>query len=422
MDEQFKDTPKAKQAKQDHTVLQWIAKGASFLHSIGIKTDLTAKILAKTGKLQEFGEAIDLPDRFNELLGAVGWMAFDSLNVDTMRGAIQLAETQGVAAAEAFLVKEMSATNTRWRLEGLSSVDSFRIRYHLITAAFEDYACERYHACVPVFLLIIDGVVADMVNSSFAYENPDLSGWDSLTGVRTGLPQLHKIFTTQRGRTTTEPIEIPYRHGILHGRDLNYANPLVAAKCWGALLALKDWARARHTEASRKAAYEARKRPTSLLRTIQKAAKVKQQREKLDQFMAEWRPRSRTAPDDFDGRAEVDSLPAESPERTATLYLRAWVERKYGSMAQLLSGVASAAVNKTAGDLRRKLEGRPVEDFELLHINDEVPARTIISVRIYVPSPVTIELRLIYVDAAGDPTFRGAAGGGWKVLYAPDCF
>jgi hypothetical protein len=35
-----------------------------------------------------------------------------------------------------------------------------------------------------------------------------------------------------------------YRHGILHGRDINYANKTVAAKCWAALFALNDWARA----------------------------------------------------------------------------------------------------------------------------------------------------------------------------------
>ena len=41
--------------------------------------------------------------------------------------------------------------------------------------------------------------------------------------------------------TRAEEIQIPYRHGIVHGMDLGYNNKYVAAKCWVAALP-RDWA------------------------------------------------------------------------------------------------------------------------------------------------------------------------------------
>lgn len=39
-----------------------------------------------------------------------------------------------------------------------------------------------------------------------------------------------------------QQIDMPYRHGIMHGMDLGYDNKIVAAKTWATLFSLRDWA------------------------------------------------------------------------------------------------------------------------------------------------------------------------------------
>ena len=53
---------------------------------------------------------------------------------------------------------------------------------------------------------------------------------------------LAKILGNGRKKTTTEALSLPYRNGILHGRDLGYDNKMVAAKSWAALFAVREWA------------------------------------------------------------------------------------------------------------------------------------------------------------------------------------
>jgi hypothetical protein len=51
-----------------------------------------------------------------------------------------------------------------------------------------------------------------------------------------------------RSRTTMSVLSLPYRNGILHGRDLGYDNELTSVKALCALAALGDWARAREAD------------------------------------------------------------------------------------------------------------------------------------------------------------------------------
>jgi len=80
-------------------------------------------------------------------------------------------------------------------------------------------------------------------NYSFFADNSDPTSWDSIAGHSTGLTKLKAIFNQSRRKTRIEEIHTPYRNGILHGRDLNYNNIYVAAKCWGCLAAVLDWGR-----------------------------------------------------------------------------------------------------------------------------------------------------------------------------------
>lgn len=184
-----------------------------------------------------------LPDRFNDLFAERGWIAYETLNMDVMRHAVELGEIGDVGAAEQLLVDHYCEDTIQLGLKFLWGVEAFRPRERLARLALEDYLQSRYHACVPVLLMLIDGFVNDVSQSKgFFAEGTELTAWDSIAAHDRGLQALAKLLGKGRTTTTTVPITIPYRHGILHGRDLGYDNRLLAAKLWAALFALREWA------------------------------------------------------------------------------------------------------------------------------------------------------------------------------------
>src|SRR3970040_376253 len=130
------------------------------------------------------------------------------------------------------------------RLSRRPRTEAFEPRRELTKLALDDYRVGRYHASIPVLLAQIDGLVSELHERQrgFFAEDADMQAWDSLAAHSKGLNQLSAIFRKGRRKTSTERIDIPYRHGILHGRDLGYANQIVAAKTWAALFAVREWA------------------------------------------------------------------------------------------------------------------------------------------------------------------------------------
>ena len=65
--------------------------------------------------------------------------------------------------------------------------------------------------------------------------------WDCLVGCTEGLTKIKLNFNQNRLKTNSDPIYIPYRNGILHGRDINYGNEYVSCKCIALMFAIADW-------------------------------------------------------------------------------------------------------------------------------------------------------------------------------------
>lgn len=135
-------------------------------------------------------------------------------------------------AAEAYLVDYFNADEIHRQLRLLNGVGAFRSRMRLAQLAADDHAAGRYHASVPVVLALIDGLVSEVNENQrgFFAADVDLRAWDSIAAHDKGLNAIARIFQKTQRKTTTEPISVPYRHGILHGRDLGYDNQLVATK------------------------------------------------------------------------------------------------------------------------------------------------------------------------------------------------
>ena len=206
----------------------------------------------------------------------LAWCAYDSLNMQMVETAVQAFEQDGIVAAEEIIIKFYTTdvkSIIQW-LKGKS--EEFELRYTLILKAFDDHFAGRYHASVPLFLTIMDGAVNDFTGSKgFTSDGTNVDVWDCLVGVSDGLDKVRQIICAPRKKTNLEAIEIPYRHGILHGRDLNYDNVKVSCKCIALMFAIADWIDMKNNETQRKEKFEKDNNPPPLLESLKKLWETK---------------------------------------------------------------------------------------------------------------------------------------------------
>ena len=185
------------------------------------------------------------PDEFNQLYWDHGWIASDDFNQEAMEEAVRIGKEEGIDEGEEYLVAYFSHEQiARW-LRIFCFIPFMEPRRDLLWAAFEDHKAKRFHASVPVVLAQVDGITYDLAHQTF-YEGrrkktKHLEATETIVGDPDGLAALAELLSVPRGKTSEDPIGIPYRHGILHGRDLGYANQAVSTKAFALLLSLRPW-------------------------------------------------------------------------------------------------------------------------------------------------------------------------------------
>lgn len=239
----------------------------------------------------------------------------------------------------------------------------------LAELALIDYREERYHACVPVVLALLDGMVNELGNQDFFSQNVDLTAWDSIAACSSGINNLKALPFKPRKKTTEDPITLPYRNGILHGMDLGYDNQTVAAKAWAALFATADWAR--RIEQAKKEAPPPEPEPT--LREV--AALVKQNEETKVRLEA-WKPREPQSV------FEPANIGPHSPEAALMDFLNGWKDKKYGVMAKQTHPFhGDRTMNALAGEVRGYYKDIQLDVFEIEAVVDTAPAVAEVTVR-----------------------------------------
>lgn len=103
-----------------------------------------------------------VPDQFNEMFAQQGWIAYESMSVAAMLKAIEIEKKEGFATAEEFLANEYGEGTLKFGIQRCSGHAEFRKRHRLIELAKEDYLAARYHACIPLLLALVDGLVNDI--------------------------------------------------------------------------------------------------------------------------------------------------------------------------------------------------------------------------------------------------------------------
>ncbi|QLF92279.1 hypothetical protein HW090_03295 [Pseudomonas sp. ABC1] len=352
-----------------------------------------------------------IPDGFNKRFSAVGWIAYESMPIDIAREAIRIHDETGISCAEKYLANAYDEAFLDWASRGFHYPEAFASRLRLINLAKVDYLNERYHACVPLLLILLDGIVNDVTKSiGFFASSTDLTAWDSVAAHSSGLQVLASLFSKGRFITTEEEITIPYRNGILHGRDLVFDNKLVSAKCWAALFAIKDWA---------DSVIEGKKSPPkskddlSLLELIER----KEKREVVKKLFQEWLPRQPNELSHLPVSEGVGTIPQGTPELTLWSFLESWKNKRYGLMAEVLRHCLGEPRGKCAGDVKNDYSKLNLASFNIVSLIDTSPSVSVLKTILRFPEKdVQLDIHLSYVDRAGYSCVRSCAGGQWLIL------
>lgn len=381
---------------------------------LGIGAEELGRIVEKCSALsQKAREHVQIPDRFNRHLADRGWIAYGTLDLDLAKEAISLADAGKLDAAEQILADHYNETALNFIIKRCNLSDAFRPRWELAQIAKAEYLERRFYCAIPLTLMLIDGFVNEIQRTGFFTPRTDLTARDSITGHSSGLKKLSALFGRDRTKTTTEPLTIPYRHGILHGWDLGYANQMVAAKAWACLAAIADWASDLRTGNKQPQPQAA---PPSWEEILTQFREIEQ----CNKNTARWRPRAivvgNTIPESGDPNGYADG----SPEHALASFFHYWKAKNYGKMALLLCDIGGHVSIKSAGEIREDFGPVECTGFRFLEVRDETQAVTVIRVAVKCTKhgkqrEMQIDLRLFYKDENGDSRSHPFEQGSWAI-------
>ena len=416
----IQDIPSLKMTLEDAKNIKAFKQAMPFLRPLLklLKIDVAQidEALLPVDDLEKMAHDIaTIPDRFNDIFAERGWIIHERMSLDVAKAAVEKAEANDIDGSEQDLVAYYNNDHVAFSLRTMTAVKEFRPRMRLAEKALIDYQEERYHACVPVVLALLDGMVNELSEERLGFFAKDtkLEAWDSIAAHSKGLDALTRIFQKSRQKTVVDKITIPYRHGILHGRDLGYDNRLVAAKCWAALFAAREWA----LKAERgQLAAPPEKQKTTWGDRFQQIRKTQRKKE----LLGKWQPRNIHIGIDVPVTGTVDAYSDGTPERRITEYLQHWIRRNYGFMARCVPPDKSVHANAMPAILRRRFEGIKLQDFAICNITDIAAAVTEIEINLILeqsasPTEQVVKFRLIHQNLEGIPIVRGEPEGEWVV-------
>jgi hypothetical protein len=354
--------------------------------------------MSKLRRLQtELESAAKMPDDFNHIFSDRGWITYESMSSQVMETSINVARAQGVDEGEKVLLEYYSPENVKNRLGFIRGISQFLPRMRLIELALEDYTHGRMHSCIPLLLMMADGVVSDVTKQVGLFaESVDVTALDSIAGHESGLGSLLKLFGKTLKKTNVEPISIPHRHGILHGRELSYDNQVVAAKTWGLLFAVRDW-----IVVVSKPAKQNEETALDIKETLTALKKVNE----VKKLLNEWRPRKIKPGVDIPASGDENDYEPNSPEQMVMRMFSLWKTKNYGTLARMayLPSFSGLKTSSLAGELRESLSGKDLITYMLSKIDDQAPAITEITCRIVIRMEdreieKELTIRCIYAD------------------------
>lgn len=360
-----------------------------------------------------YNDLIVLPDKFNDIFSDKGWIAHESMNPEIMKKAIKLSESSYAEAENCLVSYYETFLSQRLHINMFPMYG--RERYDFIHLAINDYFQGRYYSTILVILTQIDGIINDIKNTGLFADNTKLEVWDSISGHSSGLKKLVTLLKKGRKKTTNECIEFPYRNGILHGRDLNFNDRLLAAKSLALLIYVVDWYSSAKDEQKRKDSFEKEKKRTiTLPEVFQKYEDHKKKMAENKSLLDKWQPR-------LSEEINYENPYIDTPEYAAVNFFNYLKKEKYGKMVKFYPRefYPNIDVNKTAGQLRKEFSSICLLNFQLINVHDKGPAisNVELQVRYYLEkAEKKVNLTLIMLYEVGEKVQnRLISNGEWRI-------
>lgn len=365
--------------------------------------------------------------KFNKYFSERGWIAFESLDKNLIESCVDLADKGKLEEAEEELINYyFDREKIDVLIKRLIYYKDFQPRRSLFQLALEDHFNERFHSSAPIFLMMIDGFVSDIEQYGFFTAKVDVTIWDTIVGHDINLGEIQRMLNKGRRKTIEDEIDLPYRNGILHGRDLGYANSKVSAKSLGILISLRDWADAikegkreqekEYTTPTIKESFE------KLSKSIENYQETKKQKEYISN---DWEPRQIIIGIDLPANGDVENYTVDTPEQTLVEFLNYLIKKNYGKQAAYIAKLFNKeeSIGKIAGEISKVFKEKELHSFEIVKINDAGAALTNIETLLEfktVDNKIIKDkrnFRLIYQNGQGDTLLRGYHDGEWKIIF-----
>lgn len=393
--------------------LNSIGKAAGFFSHLGIGGAKTKNFAKETKELRkQINEISSVITKFNTTFQPLGWIMSESTNIETAKQALNLVDEGKIGEAEILLAQDYEDKNLDSLIRRFTGIEALRKR-ELITKEAASLCNEkRYLAAIPLILIVTDGIGQDCFGKSTFSEGTDLTELSSIAGHQSALPSLTSEIAKRRQKFNNEEITFPYRNGIMHGRDVNYGNRLVASKSWAYLSCLADIIRARQDAPTVKAETK-----TTFRESLRQLQETKTYRKRTE----EWVARPDITPNWALSSGTNDNFENDEPEKTLIEFLHAWKNKNYGIMGKLTVYFDDRPIKQRAGQIREHMSELELYDALIIKIKDEAPAVSEIDCLLtfsvnkkYIEEQFTF--RMIYGDNHSSPLLRFRTGGSWKVI------
>lgn len=364
--------------------------------------------------IEKTNELVSLPDDFNTLFSEKGWIMYSRMNIDLAKRAVEFGKSGQFDEAEKVLIEFYSTEELHRELISMRSIEAFKSRIPLAEKALLDFTEERFYSSILVVLSLLDGMVNEIQQKGFFSQDVDLTAWDSITAHSKGLQKLVSVLSQSRTQTVNETINIPYRHGILHGMDLGYDNRIVAVKAWVALFATRDWA----IKAERNQLEAPSQKPE---KTWKEIIEQLQDLERDKKAISNWQPRKIIVGETTPIWGESADYEDNTPEQKLVEFINFWKVKNYGYMAKCILTQSGDPVNIFPKRIREEYYRKQLISWKLSDINDESPAITVITISVTYEeneSSTTklLQARLICRDSQNLGVIRGKPGSRWALV------
>lgn len=407
MNERIKDNDSIKELGNQ---IEGLMHLKSFTDTLGIKIDEIEDLHAMSKNYQELS---CLPDDFNSVFSDSGWIAHESMNVDILKEAIEIGK-KSHSDGERILVTYYENLLPNF-IERLSYQPLYQDRSEMLQFAFRDYQQSRYYSTILVMLTQLDGIVNDIECTGLFADSTNLEIWDSISGHSSGLKKIVEIFKTNRTKTSVEPIDLPYRNGILHGRELNYNSQILALKTLVLLIYVHDWYLVARDEEKRKKLFEEdkiRENETTLTDILNRFEEHKVRMVESEKLLEEWEPRK-------DDEINLINPQQGTPEFVASQFFKFIKQKNFGSPVNFYARniYKDISVKEKAGRFRRDYSDIDIEKYSISKVIDTGSGVSEVEMNIQYNNnkDSKVKIRMIY-EFENEVENRLVIGGDWKIV------